>query len=103
MTDETKFSKGIWKVGSSGGSIVSENNGEENIIAILETVPLKISPETEYNAYLMAASPDLFKALEILLENCKFYNTETMRKISVPLKKAKAAIAKAKGEKVEGQ
>ena len=55
--------------------------------------------ETKYDAMLIAATPDLFEALEDLLENYKENKGEGLG--IGPIMKAKQALAKARGESVD--
>jgi len=48
------------------------------------------------NARLIASAPDLLAALEAMLDEC--YDTERNDAIRLAVRKARAAIAKAKGE-----
>jgi hypothetical protein len=56
------------------------------------------APEAEANARLIAAAPDLLEALELMLENLDAMYV--VSPASSAHKKARAAIAKATGEKV---
>ena len=62
---KTKHTKGEWIVTHSGGQVEKQALpvSKDNIICVLETSPLKISPEIEANAKLIAAAPDLLEAL----------------------------------------
>ena len=53
-----------WVVIDSGGRVMKKAVGEPQIICTLETKPLKISPEIEARAKLIAAAPELLAACE---------------------------------------
>ena len=55
--------------------------------------------ENKYDGYLIAAAPDLYEALEDLLENYKENKGEGLG--IGPIMKAKQALAKARGESVD--
>jgi len=52
-----------WKVANSGGSVIKGGIGHPTTIAVLETAPFKITPEVQANARLIAAAPELARAL----------------------------------------
>lgn len=53
-----------WVVIDSGGRVMLKAVGEPQIICTLETVPLKITPEIEVRAKIIAAAPDMLEALK---------------------------------------
>ncbi|KKN55605.1 hypothetical protein LCGC14_0580770 [marine sediment metagenome] len=55
------YTKGHWAVSNSGGKVIVGGMKHPTTIATLETVPLKISPEIEANARLIAAAPYLYE------------------------------------------
>ena len=92
MTD-TKHTPGPWtisdEIGEMNGRIIYDEE-----YGIGEAWDLNGNPENAANAHLIAAAPDLFEALESLLSELDF--TETYPFPSEA--KARAAIAKAKGQ-----
>jgi len=54
--------KGKWTVANSGGKVIVGGMMHPKTIATLETTPLKITPEIEANARLIAAAPRLLAA-----------------------------------------
>jgi hypothetical protein len=60
--NESKHTPGIWLVSNSGGKVITGGMRHPSVIAILETVPLRITLEVEANANLIAAAPDLLTA-----------------------------------------
>ena len=65
-----RHTKGKWVVIDSGGRVMLRAVGEPQIICTLEIRPLKITPEVQDNARLIAAAPDLLAALEGDEDNC---------------------------------
>jgi hypothetical protein len=84
--NETKFTPGPWKIGAyeSGRMAVDGANDEE--------VTGYIDPE---DAYLIAAAPDLYEALETVLANAPEPYCAITRAVDA---KCRAALAKARGE-----
>lgn len=62
-----EHTKGEWTVIDSGGRVMLKAVGEPQIICTLETRPLKITPEVQANALLIAAAPKLLAACKYLL------------------------------------
>ena len=54
--------KGKWTAANSGGKVIVGGMMHPKTIATLETTPLKITPEIEANARLIAAAPRLLAA-----------------------------------------
>ena len=88
-----------WVVIDSGGRVMLKAVGEPQIICTLETVPLKISPQIQDRAYLIAAAPELLTACKaavyILKRNVEWANELRGQPWYA---KAQAAIAKATKE-----
>ena len=105
-----KHTPGPWGVANSGGRVIRAGMVHPATIAVLETVPLKISDEIIANARLIAAAPELLAALEHLGPRLcyacdmqlPFISTNSHQHprgglISCDAAKARAAIAKAQG------
>ena len=60
--------KGKWTVANSGGKVIVGGMMHPKTIATLETTPLKITPEIEANARLIAAAPELLDACKMMFE-----------------------------------
>ena len=88
----------VFAEGTHGGNICVI--GEPRASTMVEYKPLSMSSkdidEAFANARLIAAAPDLLAALEAMLDEC--YDTERNDAIRLAVRKARAAIAKAKGE-----
>ena len=61
---ETIHTNGQWIVANSGGTVIVHNGTRYTKICELEKIPLKITPEIEANAKLIAAAPELLEALK---------------------------------------
>jgi hypothetical protein len=102
----SKHTSGPWNVGPIEGSQgvriwqTDENKNEKKIVGfVLQSRPLlEIDAETEANARLIAAAPDL---LDVLKWFMPFITSEEDDERQAPwVKRARAAIAKATGEVV---
>lgn len=60
---QSKHTAGNWIVANSGGTIIYHNGIRYEKICELEKKPLKITPEVEANARLIAAAPTLLSLL----------------------------------------
>jgi hypothetical protein len=60
---KTQHTAGRWTVVDSGGTVISAREVTYITICKLENLPLRISPEVEANAKLIAAAPDMLEAL----------------------------------------
>jgi hypothetical protein len=102
------FTPGPWSIDPDGlempskASIDAPSHGELALV-VWKMDDDERSPEKEANAYLIAAAPDLYAALEVLLEDsvqlansgdCGNWDPETQ----APIIAARAALAKARGE-----
>ena len=58
---KNKHTPGNWTSGASGGTVYASLNNTTTVICVLEPVPLKITPEIEANANLIAAAPELLQ------------------------------------------
>ena len=86
---ETKFTPGPWKV------TVSENGIDVGVDGLDgETITGWIEP---YDAHLIAAAPDMYMVLEEVFDEVENYMERTGRSVTWG-EKAKAALAKARGE-----
>lgn len=56
-----------WDVANSGGKVIAAGMGHPEPICVLETVPLKITPEVHSRAILIAKAPDMLRELEALV------------------------------------
>lgn len=92
---ETKHTKGPWVVSNSGGSVQRCGMVHPSIICILEKSPLKISPEVEANAKLIAAAPELLKALQYAVKFIKLCPKITEEEQPQGLEKWERIIQKA--------
>ena len=94
------FTSEKWEVSNSGGRVIKAGLGHPDVICVLETVPLKISPEVHERAHLIAAAPELLAVAKryveqgeaVYAEMGKGKPTNTQYTLSVE------AIAKAEGE-----
>jgi hypothetical protein len=102
MKMETKHTLGQWRVQLttekqhlSGIDYLDIVCGNERICAMDSTLPRK---ETEANARLIAAAPDMLEALEAVIGELRPYHVDYQMSgpISELVTKCKAAIAKAK-------
>ncbi len=91
--NDAKFTPGPWE---RGGTLV----GAGNITIRQQWDGVRKSDETEANAYLIAAAPDMYEALEMaILEYGKPGGPWNVPSESGTwIDKAKAAIVKARGE-----
>jgi hypothetical protein len=96
--DETKFTKGEWRVIDLSHGLVVSCKGID--IADIGTWKSH-EKESEANAHLIAAAPDLYAALEQFISECTLQYTDG-RRTTAPaydtVEKAAQALAKARGE-----
>ena len=85
MSNETKWTPGPWH--SRGFPTISAGKGKGMIAKVLERYMDRA--EREANASLIAAAPELYEALEMMLE---------FPKAGPSTSTARAALAKARGE-----
>jgi len=84
---ELKATPGPWKYSPSKGKVLAMITGGGRILALFKRDP------NPYNAYLMEAAPELYEALEALLETCHAEpHGQSERRAAI------AALAKARGE-----
>ncbi len=82
------ITQGKWIVTKSGGRVELQTMGHpKTICTLVETAPLKISPEVEANARLIAASPQMLEELKHLI---------FLEKTAMTKKQVKMAISRAK-------
>ena len=92
----SKHTPGPWRVVDSWNDyMVESQNGEE---IIWQDGPHDTPTINEANARLIAAAPDLLEALESMLQSFLITQSLDDYPIDAPCNKARAAIAKAKGE-----
>ena len=97
------YTEGEWIYHDYSNSVIIKDSGsrgagyppEEGTIASLNDDEY-ICNYNKYDGYLIAAAPDLYEALEDLLENYKENKGEGLG--IGPIMKAKQALAKARGE-----
>ena len=91
-----KHTPGPWRVVDSWNDYMVEGqNGEE---IIWQDGPHNTPTINKANARLIAAAPDLLEALESMLQSFLITQSLDDYPIDAPCNKARAAIAKAKGE-----
>ena len=90
MASERKWTKGPWKFKPHGSRFRIIEAEQETSIAIGQN---QGDVESEANARLIASAPDLYEALESLLDP-----STDMLAHAGNVRKARAALAKAKGE-----
>lgn len=108
MNEMIKFTKGPWKISplipNQGGRLISALEGTNNFFYVCDvhsvqdwkksrTDIIEDKEKTMANADLIAASPDLYEALYLLVSRA----TASEEKMSCFIK-AKKALAKARGE-----
>lgn len=96
MKNEAKWTPGPWEYQQWGSRIFDSGKGSSQVlVAIIATNTRK--DEGRHNAHLIAAAPELFEALEAMLEDGVFAGCDW-----IPSDNAKqlgdAALAKARGE-----
>ena len=93
MSREKKHTPGPWKKFSNkDGDIVDIIDADGNVICVFET-PDWGANNSEYDAHLIAAAPELLEALEFMMDKCTLYG-----RADAAREKADLAIAKAYGE-----
>jgi hypothetical protein len=110
---KTKFKKGPWKIWPThwaGGNKSTQVNGENamwvestlggQICALFHHGPHRYSPTDEdmANAHLIAAAPELYEALERMIESSACTNGCDPGDMTCDTMFAKYALAKARGE-----
>lgn len=91
MTDQPKWTPGPWAFHKRGQRIYGGKTGG------LDIAQMRINPDWEANAHLIAAAPDLYAALERALNFIA--NTESEMGEALPCgDAARTALAKARGE-----
>ena len=108
MTTETKFTPGPWSVDRN--VIRGDADQFGRTVAIASTLNVawpygrRATKEEPYNAHLIAAAPELYEALDQLLavkECCDetgYVDGEGFVDVEAVMDKARAALAKARGE-----
>ncbi len=99
---ETKFTRGNWRVTKPGYVATSYEDGKPRGVAVTLTTSIS---ESEADAHLIAAAPDLYEMLSDALELATPCNAATPDAWSQRQKKAQRweertrwALAKARGE-----
>lgn len=107
---ETKFTSGFWKFNKDKTALLAFNNKNE-YIPIFDLGPLHPLEPTSADANLIAAAPEMYKALELIqhLLSCKDDKgftleqrlidcCETFKDAESALRSIDEALAKARGE-----
>lgn len=93
---------GPWRIQGDHGKLWIETNANDDTIAEVHRRKEKGSvyscDEAMANARLIAAAPEMLEALELLLDGRHCQITMLRSDGPIPTDKARAAIAKAKGE-----
>lgn len=90
MGTKTKFTRGTWAIQDGGYGMIGVvfRKGFGVLVGIKDS-------ETVANAHLIAAAPELYKALEDLLYYAEDYSP---RHYTMAVENAEKALAKARGE-----
>jgi len=100
VVSETKFTPWPWEYEPHGQMIMTDN-GQKMIADIRGWGWIQYLPEGEKiqdaNGYLIAAAPDMYMVLEEVFDEVENYMERTGRSVTWG-EKAKAALAKARGE-----
>ena len=91
---ETKFTPGPWHWMDHGSFINVESKDCSSIASLFSYATPEIE---EPNAHLIAAAPDMYMVLEEVFDEVENYMERTGRSVTWG-EKAKAALAKARGE-----
>lgn len=102
MSKETKWTCGAWSVRDCPRQAAQTDRKDDGRIKLVDfndgtyegTVAIVQTEESEHNAHLIAAAPDLFEALEMVLEMLDMDGFGRDAAIDV----AHAALAKARGD-----
>lgn len=91
---------GPWHIGMRPGPIVYGPAGEQ-VVSLLD--PLVVDSENRANAHLIAAAPDLLAALEACISAGSMIQQgkrggEVMGQLSAAIDRARAVVAKARGQ-----
>lgn len=108
---KTKHTAGPWSVNRKVNRFVDAGPNGDGLITICDCDPIdEMTPaQAEANARLIATAPELLEALELLFNEVSFYNEKEVFPEPEIIKsgfavtswnKAKAALAKAKGETI---
>lgn len=114
MTEHAKHTPGPWEARKGAGWYVARPRYREATLAVgMDYVTLVTSPsetpwnddvESEANARLIAAAPELLKALEGITEEVRNVGySPAIEHLGPWVNQAIAAIAKAKGEAYDGR
>lgn len=90
---ETKFTSGNWCANLVGGRIIIAKEGGVTL-AQLTMVKDPSGNGTVGNAYLMAASPEMYEAMQEFVDRCESGDVRSVKTYD----KFKAILAKARGE-----
>jgi hypothetical protein len=92
----SNWTKGPWHV--SRGNGVDTNQGKQVCRAPIGYERTIVGRNWKANAHLIAAAPDLYEALESLLDDLKMTPEINLDGWGIDTKQARAALAKARGE-----
>jgi len=101
-----QYSKGVWKLNDMNQIGIPIQDTDEEAYAWIDLPTAYDWSEVENelgNARLIRSAPELLEALEALFENCvmvhkNWGDNSNQRQADAAIEKARAAIAKAKGE-----
>jgi hypothetical protein len=93
---KTKFTQGRWWVTKPG--YVASDYDNDRFHGVAVTLSPDGSVESEADAHLIAAAPDLYAALEKIVGTLIFEDDEGLVTYSEQVIAARAAMAKARGE-----
>lgn len=104
---ETKHTPGPWQVikGAYNSIRISDNPNDKRLAGIAQITEWAKPEVREANAHLIAAAPDLYRGLALLLPTCKAWLEDAKKadphgwqSLDNDIAVAVAAIRKAKGE-----
>lgn len=98
---KTKFTPGPWKMAANSVQTAINTEDNEKHIAMVNYNQRYMTENEHYaNATLIAAAPELYNVLQEAVDEEEAYNSGK-RVYALWFEKAKAVLAKARGEEVE--